>query len=234
MFEPITHSGDPKIMGVNNGFSQLEVDIENIGDKTNYSRFQSAFIQPDLDKIIDIQGKILNYNLDDLLGELYEDAKVTDIMVFSPHLFGIKYIVSEEFVDCLLDLRVPNKEYKLIPIKLKNISSTHYLLFIPWISEKEIFFSESLIYHSRDITNENKQYLNIRNYEDYSQLLKSNELFYFDKVSIPDKYKDRSIISIQGLQRVYLSDVLLNKLNENSISNLAKANAAELTFSACS
>lgn len=210
----ITHSAEPSVIGVKNGVSQLDIDVESLN-------LVSPFvIDSTVANFLINQYSIPKLNLGGIKGQLLKKAKITDIMVFSPFMFGFEYIVSEKFVSCLIEANVSQDDYTLFPIELKDVNQRFYLFFVPMIPVSEVDFSKSLLYPNIQILDDDKTYLNVNSYEEYCKLNETNPLNSFEKMTLPGKYKKKEVLSVQGASRIFLSESLIDLLKSNEISNL--------------
>lgn len=218
MFKQIGHSAEPKIIGVTNGVTQLNIDINSLDGISH------ILIDSTIKDFLLNQHLIPRMNLPEIKGTLLNKAKLTDIMVFSPYMFGIKYVVSEKFVNCLSELNVSDKEYHLFPISIKDVVEKYYLFFVPYISNREVNFSKSLLYPDNEICDDQKSYFKINSYQEYCELNERNPMISFEKLTLPSKYKERDIISLQGVVNIYFSQELFESMRANNISSLVIPN----------
>ena len=231
MFKRITNSSEPNVIGVNNGVCQLEFKGKELKKNTNYKEIEKTLLTGDIDKFLKGQNEISNLEIKHLKGKLLKKAKLTDIMVFSPFFFGYEYIVSQKFVDCLEEEKVSKEEYHLRKIEIIDVEDSYYLLFVPMIPNTEIIFSKSLIYPTFDALSSEKEYFDIKNYEDYIKLQEKEPFNSFDKVVLNSKYQERSIIHLQGVTELFLRDSLVEKMLTRNISSFEVKQKILLSFS---
>ena len=104
-------------------------------------------------------------------------------------------------------------------------------MYIPVIPETEIRFNESLIFPERQYLEPQKSYLKVETYKDYESLIEEGIMFNFERVVLPIKYRDRKIISIQGVGNLFFSTSLIEKLNLECITSFVIPNRqVELVF----
>lgn len=230
MFKRITNSSEPKIIGVNNGVYQVEIDEEDIKIKSLVNdELDKLITQVNFNDYLENREKIFELDIR-LKGELLKKAKITDIMGYTPYFFGFHYLVSQKFVDCLIEKKVSKDEYHLIPVDIKNLDIEYYFLYVPWINTSEIIFEESLIYNTFDAMSENKKYFDVRNHDAYIELQEKEPLNSFDKVVLDKKYMTNNIISIQGISELFFSDNLINCLENKKTSSFEVKEKVMLSF----
>src|SRR5690606_29131003 len=98
IFKQIRNSCEPKVIGVNNGVYQVEIDEKHLKKNDNYDEIRRLMYQTDLGFFIENRQRVFDLQIDQLKGKLLKKAKLTDIIGFSPHFFGFEYIVSQKFV----------------------------------------------------------------------------------------------------------------------------------------
>ena len=224
MFKRVTNSSDPKVIGVNNGIYQVELDEKELG------KYKDLLTQVNIKSFLEHRDKI--FDLDIILeGKLLPKAKVTGIMGYTPHLFGFQYLISQTVVECLKEENVSKEQYHLLEIDIKGLDEDYYLLYVPWISNSEIIFSESLIYATFDANSHNKKYFDIKDYNDYIELQDKEPFNSFDKVVLSQQYQRRSIISIQGITELFFSDSLVEKILKKDVSSFEVKQKTLLSFS---
>lgn len=228
MFYQIDTSSEQKIIGVNNGIYQVELDENSLMINPNYKEIKELLFNHDINKFLDNRDRVFNLKIENLKGKLLANAKITDIMGFSPFIMGFKYIVSKNFVDCLMEVTVNSNEYNLIPIKIDGIE--YYLLFIPMIPSSEIVFSESSVYPESEFMSDEKNYFYLKNYNDYLELIKNKPFNRWDKVQLKKQYKDYDIFNIQALSQMFFSEKLTEKLLSKGTTGLIIKNNIKLSF----
>lgn len=224
MFRRITNSSQPKVIGVNNGIYQVELDEKYLKDK-----FYNQLTQTNVKEFSKHRDEIFNLDIT-LKGKLLPKANVTDLMGYTPHFFGFHYLISQKVANCLKEENVSKEEYHLLKVDIKGLDEDYYLLYVPWISSSEIVFSESLIYGTFDANSSDKKYFDIKNYDDYNELQEKEPFNSFDKVVLSHQFKTKSIISIQGITELFFSDSLAEKILAKNVSSFKIKQKALLSF----
>jgi len=221
-YSQITHKADKKTMGVVNGVSQFELDFSCLPTS---SKFKEYFIETDASKFLSLDKSLLNRDITKgLKARRLKGANITDFIVFSPYLFGIKYIISSKFVGCLEDLEVSKSEYLLLPIELEGIIEEYKLLFIPWISDDKIDFENSLIYPQFEQLNKNRNYIKVSNYEEYVTLKSENPFINFEKIVLKENLMlNRDLFHLQASPNTFFSKRLLNEIRKRNLTNITEA-----------
>lgn len=218
-YQQITHSGDKKIMGVSNGICQFEIDFNSL-PKTE--SFTNLFLKTKVEDFLLINTTKIKDSLSSgLKAKRVERAVATDFIVFSPYLFGIKYIVNSKFVNCLDYLDVSKDQYSLLPIELEECSDKHFLLFIPWVPNYKINFNKSLIYPQYEKFNENKTYYEISNLNEFIELQNDDPFFSFEKIVINSaEIGERDLIHLQASPYTFFSKRLMDLIKAESLTNI--------------
>lgn len=225
MFIEITHSVEPSIVGINNGVAQIELDNDSL------SILRPIVIDSTVGDFLKNQYSLPNLNIGGLKGVLLNNAKLTDVMMFSPFMFGFQYIVSQKFVNCLKEANVPEEDYTLFPLEINEIDEKYFLFFVPMIPMETFNFSNSLIYPTSQKLDKEKTYFDVNTNEEFVNVIKVTPLFSFEKVSLPTKYNNKKIISLQGSTRMFISKDLIDVLSKNNVSNIViPQNQTALTF----
>ena len=221
MFKQISYNPESKVIGVNNGVYQLEFKEKGLKKNTNYREIEETLLATDINKFLNTQNKISDLKIEYLKGKLLKKAKLTDILVFTPFFFGYKYIVSQNFVDCLNEEKVSKSEYHLREVEIINVDIKHYLLFVPMIPSTEINFSKSLVYNrSEALLDEKKQFLDINDYKEYRKSMDEDPFKDFEMICLDKKYEKNSIINCQGATELFFSESLIERLKTRKITNL--------------
>lgn len=224
MFVQISTSAEKKIIGVSNGVFQVEIDEKYLNEDVNKTQIEILLNQIDVFAFLDNQEKIFDLTIENLKGKFLKNAIETDIMGFSPFLFGFNFIVNQKVVDCLLNLKVDTSEYCIFEIHIEDAKNTYYLLFVPVIPTSEIIFEESRMFLEKDFLSAERRYLNIKSFGEYQEFTMKNPFVTFDKICLDKKHEQKDIISIQATNELFFSDRLKNKLNEENVSNLIESN----------
>ncbi len=223
----ITNSGEPKIIGVTNGIYQMEINFEKI--KPVYS----LIMDTNMDDFLESQSEINSLSFDGVNAQLTKKAKITDIMVFSPFVFGAEYVVTSKFLSCLEKVGVSKNEYQAKKMSISGLGDDFYLLFVPVIPTTDICFSKSLIYDDDDDAPfGSKSNLNIKTYAKYLEVEQENPFISFEKISIDAKFSDSDILFFQASNDLFFSERLYDKLRQENVSSLIrKRNQISLDFS---
>ncbi len=214
MLRQIDNSIEPEVIGVSNGVCQLEIDFNSL------EMLRPVVIDCRVQDFIINQNKIYGLNFGGIKGRLMPKAKLTDIMIFSPYMFGFKYVVSEKFITCLRELEVSEMEYNLFSITLEGVTENYYLLFIPWVASEEVDFSKSMAYPDDEAQEEKKTYFKLKSYDEYDELMDTNPFISFDKICLPETYKKNDLLGVQAEVKLFFSNRLIKKLTDSSISGL--------------
>lgn len=230
MFYQIDTSSDQKVIGVNNGIYQVEIDENDLKKKTNSKEIEDLFFNYDINYFLSNQEKVFNLKIENVKGKLLNNANLTDVMGFSPYAMGFKYIVSRRFIDCLMEIIIDKNQYNLIPITIGGVSDEYYLLFIPMIPSSEIIFSDSILYPESEFLSKKKNYYKLENYSEYCELIKTELFNRWERIKLKKQYESYDILNIQAVSQMFFSERLTEKLFSKNITNLTIKNNIKLVF----
>ena len=114
-------------------------------------------------------------------------------------------------------------------MNIDAIDEKYYMLFVTTILLKEINYGRSVIYTGHKVMN-NVKYYSIQNYCEYLDFREHYPICSFEKISIPKKYSNVDLISIQASRPNFYSGKLLNRLLNNGITGLSYNSKIELDF----
>ncbi len=230
--EQISYNPEPSVIGVRNGVFQLEIDEKHLKKNKNYKNLDSLLFETDGSNFEERQNNYFDLDrISFLKGKMLKRAKFTDLMVFSPYIFGMNYIISQKFLDCIIDINVPLDEYRTFKIEIEKAECNYYLLFVPMIPAKEIIFFNSLLFPESERILTKKKYYEVENYSDYLDLIEKKPLASFEKICLNKRYQSLHIIYSQGSADLFFSISLIQKLKAEKISGLvANGGLVELSF----
>lgn len=220
----ITNSINSKVVGVNNGAYQVEIDEASLEKHPMYDDIERLFFSP-IESINDFNKEAINLKLSGLKGNLEIGAKFTDLMSFSPYFFGCSFMVSRTFLNCIKEFKVPEESYNGLEVQIENSQSTGFILFLPLIPMQEIdFLSSTLVesFHPDDSE------IPIKSFD---QFMEYEGLYEFKEISLPSKYENREMLTIQACNGLFISSELAAKLmGENLTSLEIPENQTEIVF----
>ncbi|MDE1206390.1 hypothetical protein [Tenacibaculum larymnensis] len=229
----ISHNSEPSIIGVNNGVYQLEFLKKNLKKNKNYSEINHFLLGYNTDySVEEEQAFVSNLKIEFLKGSFLKNAKKTDIVVFTPHLNGYHFVISQKFLDCLNEIGVSKDEYHIRKIEVDNVAFNYYLFFVPMIPVTEIIFPKSALFPEEDalLDNIDKRYTSFKNYQDYKKYEESHLFNRWAKITLEKKYQNRDIINLQLEPDLFFSDRLINKLKLHKITSLVVKDSPILCF----
>lgn len=225
----VSVSPEPKIIGVNNGVYQVEIDEKTIDKKDEkFINFIKWFDYKNED-FWQKQDAVNLLKSPVIKGKMLKKAKITDIMGYASEYHCLHNIYSEKYIKILKTHNIG--DYWLFDFEINGIIEKYYLMFIKTISTPQVVFDKSLIYTGHKILN-NLKYFPVANYEEFSQLLEEEPLVRYEKVAISKEYYDRDIISIQATGGHFYSEKLIDFLLDYSITGLQISynNSIQLEF----
>ena len=136
---------------------------------------------------------------------------------------GMVAAVSMKVKEILEDMNISKEEYTLIPIRIKDSNTQHYLMFIKSIGHDEIDFSNSLY---RKILGDDEY----RKFASYSEFSASHESYTIAFPVLPQKYAKRDLIYIQNGAETYMSARLIKAFRETGIKGIEFREIGSLRF----
>ena len=225
----ISVSAEPKVIGVNNGIYQLEIDEKAIDKKDakfinfiewfNYKN-ENFWSKQDIVKLL--KSPIIK-------GKMLKKAKITDIMGYAPEYHCLHNIYSEKYIEIVKTHGIG--DYSIFDFEIENVKEKYYLMFVKTITTPEIIFDNSTLYTGHKIMN-NLKYYSVENYEQFRQLLEREPLIRYEKVAISKEYYGRDIISVQATAGHFYSEKLIDFLLDCGITGLQVSynNSIQLEF----
>jgi len=220
-YKSITYDPEPSTIGVKNGVSQLEFYDHFISEHKNSKKIEEYLIKSDIDFFLNNEQTAKEIDLTGLKGRLYPLANETDLIVFSPMMWGYNYIVSQNFIDSLNEVQVSDEDYTIYTVDIENAENrNYYLLFIPIIPSNEVDYVNSILYKRLRSNASEKKYITISNFQEYNDLLDDYPFYDFTQLALPSTYKSKHILNIQNHVDLFLSDELIDSLQSKNVTNL--------------
>jgi len=223
-------SSEPKVIGVNNGIYQLELDKKSMDTNSKeYKKFIEWF---DYDNPLfwSQQDVVKTLKSPIIRSTMLKKAKITDLMDYAPSYCFLNYVYSEKFINILKAFDIG--DYSLFDFEIEGVSSKYYLMFIKNVTLTEINYDKSIIYSGHEVLN-NIKYYTLSNYQDYLNLKKQKDILTsFKKIAISKKYYGKDIIEVQTSSKAFYSEKLVDFLLDCGITglNVKYENSIELEF----
>lgn len=232
-YKQISHNPEPKIIGVKNGVYQLEFLEKDLKKNKNYQEIDKLLLGYNPEFYQDKeQNRISNLSIDYLKGSFLKKAKKTDIVVFTPHLNGYSYVISQKFLDCLNEVVVSKDEYHLREIETDDVAFKYYLFSVPMIPMTEIIFPKSALFPEEDalLDEVDKRYTSFKNFQDYKKYEEENMFNRWAKITLNQKFGSRDILNLQANANLFFSDRLVESLQSKKITSLMVKDNPLLSF----
>lgn len=232
-YKQISHNPEPSIIGVKNGVYQLEFLEEDLKKNKNYQEIDKLLLGYNPEFYQDKeQDRISNLSIDYLKGSFLKKAKKTDIVVFSPHLNGYSYVISQKFLDCLNEVGVSKDEYHLRKIEIDNVDFNYYLFFVPMIPMTEIIFPKSALFPEEDalLDASEKRYTSFKDYQEYKKYSEEHLFNRWAKITLDKKFGSRDLLNLQANANLFFSDRLIKCLQLKKVSSLMIKDNPLLSF----
>lgn len=214
----VAMSCEPKIIGVNNGIYQMELDKKNMDTSSEeYQKFIEWFNYDNPDYWTK-QEVVQTLKSPVIKSTLLKKAKITDLMSYAPEYHCLHYIYSEKFINILKAFNIG--DYSLFDFEIKDVPEKYYLMFIKNVTLPELIYDKCVIYSGHPVLN-NVRYYPVNNYQDYLDLNKNEELLNdFEKIAISKEHYGKDIIEIQAGGYPYYSEKLIDFLLDCGITGL--------------
>lgn len=222
-------SPEPKIIGVNNGIYQLEIDEKAIDKKEDkFVNFIKWFDYKN-ENFWSKQSTVKLLQSPVIKGKMLKKAKITDIMGYAPEYHCLHNIYSEKYIEILKTHSIG--DYSVFDFEIENVKEKYYLMFIKTITTPEIIFDKSVLYTGHKILN-NVKYFSVNNYGEFLTLLEKEPLVTYETVAISKEYYGRDIISVQATAGHFYSEKLIDFLLDCGVTGLAVKynNSIQLEF----
>lgn len=212
-------SSEPKVIGVNNGIYQIELDKSCFSNGKEYERFILEFPE---DSTIDINHPR------PLVYKVLKKAKLTDFMGYCQYLHGVPFVLSGKAVGIFKDFSL--KEHSLIEITLKeNEKDSYYLFRYPFTENSSINFEKSVFYTQRP--GQDRVYHKIHNENELMTFWKQNALWSAEKFVLEESEASYDCIRLR-IGGIFISDKLQKAIEAGGLigQNIPKTNAPILAF----
>lgn len=219
---------EPKIIGVNNGIFQIEIDKNEILNNDVFKEFRECFNYNNKGFWKD-QNNVFGLKIPAIRAKLLKKAKITDIMGYTPNITFLKDVLSSKYIGILNQFNI--NKYKIFEVEIENLDEKYYLFYPLTIVLEDINYERSLIYTGHKIM-KNVKYYSINTYKEYREFKTLNPIHSFEKISISKEYENLDLISIQGTGRNFYSERLIEGLLKNQITGLQISynNSIQLDF----
>lgn len=220
---------DVEVTGVKDGLYQIEIDKVQMSENNAFQDFLIFFKYANTD-FWNKQSKIQSFEIPTINAKLLKNAKVTDIMGYTPSITFLNYAYSDKFINILKAFDIGN--FTTFEVRIENVLEKYHMLFIQTILLTEIDYSKSQVYTGHKVRN-NIEYFNFDNYEEYWNFKKDNPLSKFEKLSISKEHLGKDIIEVQASPLSFYSEKLIDFLFDCGITGLHVnySNSIELNFS---
>jgi len=161
----LSHSSDPKIIGVSNGVCQGNIKWKYFHAPKSEELISQYF---SLSKFLKHEKKIEPINFEIEYVEAYKTAKLTDLFLFSPALYGVSYFVSSKVKEIFESFKLPISTF--IPAVIyHNGNKYHYWAFyiVEQTKYDTVDFQHSKFYKGLTQSIFPKRYIYFKSFEEY-------------------------------------------------------------------
>lgn len=225
MHKLVATSWDPKIIGVTNGISQIDLDRKNLlnekGDNYKFYNFFNNF------SFWQNQNESFDIDYLPLKAKKLKKAILTDFMGYGPSIMAFTSVFSKNFYDLVKDFNIG--QHKLFEVIVEDTSKNYYFIYLESILNNKIIFEKSNIFTGHVKTDDYKSF-KVTKYEEYLELNKVNPLIQFDKIAIDKKYEIFDIISLQSSTGLFFSEKLIKRMEQANITGYTVKENIKLEF----
>lgn len=225
-------SSDPKVIGVRNGIYQAEFDKNCFSTKEGFGKYQKLFsagkIVNEESQIKEVVSELVNLNL-------LKSARLTDFLQFSPHLPGVKFLISDRLKNILENFRIADHHFYKTSILDQKTNREHpyYFFYYKSIPITEIVFSKSELFTRKvDIVDGATKFIDtfypINDEHNYRILTSTLFLPNFSRICIASKYKNHDYINVNN--HAFISEELKQRIIDIGITGITFNDQCELIF----
>lgn len=215
MYYEIRHAWEPKIIGVKDGLSQVEIKTDSFASKEEYEQLFDFF---NSQKFHQRENKVPDFSINIIKAHLLKNAKITDFMAFMPFLLGSDFIITEKVYEAIKRLEMPESYFYPITIysKSEKIDQRFYMFYTPFYSSDLIDFPNSILYRGNNVIG--KTYYKINSREEYKEYIP--KLIEFERMVVNDKkIRDLDYISMQS-GHTFISERFKNIIESEKLTGL--------------
>jgi hypothetical protein len=222
MHKKISVSSEPKIIGVNNGISQIELDRKNLlnhDGKHNdfYKHFNSFSYWVN-------QNDQIDFNLSSINAKKLRKAKMTDLLLYGPKIMAFEWLISENFYSVLKDFNIG--EHKLFEVSIEECEEKYFFLKLKTILRDEFIFNRNILtVYKKGIDEE----ITFNDNDEYNNFIFENPLFQYKHIALNKELEKFDIIYTQSAGK-YFSERLIKTFNENGLAGLSIYNNRSIEF----
>ncbi len=222
MHKKISVSSDPKIIGVNNGISQIELDRKNLLNHDGkhydfYKHFNSFSYWAN-------QNDQINFNISIINAKQLRKAKMTDLLLYGPKIMAFNWLISEKLYSLLKDFNIG--EHKLFEVSIEGCEEKYFFLKLKTILKDEFIFDQNILtVYKKGIDEE----ITFNDINEYNNFILENPLFQYKHIALKKELEKYDIIYTQGAGN-YFSERLIKSFNENGLIGLSIYNNSSIEF----
>lgn len=219
---------DVEVTGVKDGINQIEIDKKSMLEKKDFDEFLDFFSTKNIDFWYS-QNKIQFLQIPLIRAKLLKNAKITDIMGYTPNVSFLNYLYSEKYINIIKAFITGN--YATFEVSIENVLERYFMLFFDTICLEEINYEKSTVVTGYKISN-NIKYHEVNNVLEYIEFRQKNVLGRFEKLAISKEHYGKDIISTQATSGNFYSERLIDFLLDCGITGLHVKynNSVELVF----
>ena len=210
----LTVSCEPEIIGVNNGVCQGNII---------WKKFKSKKTIADIHEYFSLKRYRTNLSIIETFSfyleyvEAYKSAKMTDLFLFSPALWGIKFFVTDTTKNLLKKFKLPVHSY--IPVKVyhREREYDYWALYIPcFYDANSIDYKKTIFFKGSEIIG--KDFIQFKDKEEWYE----NKVFGAEKLCFNENFDDSFDLfySSFGGRGYYISEQLKIAIEEARLSGI--------------
>ena len=221
-------SAEPKVIGVNNGIYQIEIDRNKILSDERFDQFMGFFNYKNKD-FWKSQRQAMDFKIPVIEAKLLKKAKVTDMMGYTSRIKFLYKVYSSKYLEILKAFNIGN--YACFEVKIENVKEKYYFIYFETILLEDIDFNESSVITGHRQHNDIK-YHSVKNKAEYIDFNYNNPLGKFEIIAISKDYLGKDIICVQATSLPFYSERLVDFLLDCGITGLqiGYENSTQLKF----
>lgn len=208
-------ASDPKIIGVQNGIHQGEI---------KWKKFQDSKVQDTIMEYFSLERYRRNLNEIEPCNfqieyvEAYKTASLTDFFGFTPHLWGVEFLVTDNVKNLFDQFRLPVHSYIPANVYHKDKLYKYWALYIPYSYRFDsVDFGDTVFFKGSELSG--KEYLQFANEEDWNK----NKAFGVEKLVFNGKLDSTLDLFATSLSSMgyYISARLKEAIGKAGLTGMA-------------
>jgi hypothetical protein len=213
----IRRESDPKIVGVKEGITQVEIRRSGFANSSIYDDLVSFF---DTFNYWKKKSFAPTRDFDIEYVEILTGAKLTDFMGYRPYLIACPFIVSEK-ARSIFEEHVVQEHY-YFPVRMyrtgQPVNGSYFLFYCPPLPFEVVDFARSVFYTGTMGLNERNVRFNDQ--QEYVSFLSKNPLASPAKIALSDMFNGAIDFFMPRIGGIYASEALAKRMVKEKLSGI--------------